>query len=158
MHIPRGRRHWVNKKSLFCLFLFMFVFLYCIVFVFWTYILPYAIMLHWMHVRMSICFAMWSLVYDQVTLMFHIIFAWSQFTCYIILILLLLALPWGSNVLCKCFRLQVYMFQVHHSFSSFWREETLRTFSLYCLSLYLVFCGLYPCYFCKLLGFVSMYF
>ena len=33
MHIPRGRRHWVNKKTLFCLFLFMFVFLYCIVFV-----------------------------------------------------------------------------------------------------------------------------
>ena len=39
-------------------------------------------------------------------------------------------------VLYKCFRLQVYMFPVHHSFSSFWRGETLNTFSLYCLSFY----------------------
>ena len=35
MHILRGRRHWVNNKTLFCLFLFMFFFfLNCIVFVF----------------------------------------------------------------------------------------------------------------------------
>ena len=61
MHIPRGRRHWVNNKTLFCLFLFMFVFLFCIVFVFWTCIYPYAIVLHWIHVWMIICFAMWSL-------------------------------------------------------------------------------------------------
>ena len=61
MHIPRGRRLWVNKKTLFCLFLFMFVFLYCIVFVYWTCIHPCAIVLYWMHVRMIICFAMWSL-------------------------------------------------------------------------------------------------
>ena len=27
MHISRGRRHWVHKKTLFCLFFFMFVFL-----------------------------------------------------------------------------------------------------------------------------------
>ena len=55
MHIPRGRRLCVNKKTLFCLSLFMFVFLFalwfielylvsmlccshCIVFVCWTYI------------------------------------------------------------------------------------------------------------------------
>ena len=30
----------------------------------------------------------------------------------------------------------IYMFQVHHSFSSLWRGETLSTFSLYCLSFY----------------------
>ena len=33
-------------------------------------------------------------------------------------------------------------------------REILSTFSLYCLSLYSVFCDLYPCCFCKLLGFV----
>ena len=45
-------------------------------------------------------FYMTVLVYDQVTHMFHIMFTWSQFTCYIIHVLLLLALPWGSNVFC----------------------------------------------------------
>ena len=38
-------------------------------------------------------FYMIILVYDQVAHMFHIMFTWSQFTCYIILVLLLLALP-----------------------------------------------------------------
>ena len=93
---------------MFCLFLFMFVFLYCIVFVFWTCIYLYAIVLHWMHVRMIICFAMWSLshffmivlVYSQVALMFYIMFTWLQFTYYIILVLLILVLPWGSNEFC----------------------------------------------------------
>ena len=33
-------------------------------------------------------------------------------------------------------------------------KEILRTFSLYYLSFYSVFCGLCPCYFCKLLGFM----
>ena len=45
-------------------------------------------------------FYMTILVYDQVAYMFHIMFTWSQFTCYIILVLLLLVLPWGSNVFC----------------------------------------------------------
>ena len=45
-------------------------------------------------------FFMTVLVYDQVAHMFHIIFTWSQFTCYIILVLLLIAIPWGSNVFC----------------------------------------------------------
>ena len=40
------------------------------------------------------------LVYDQVAHMFHIMFTWSKFTYYIILVLLLLALPWGSNMFC----------------------------------------------------------
>ena len=30
MHIPRGRRHCVNKKTLFCLCFFMFVFLFAL--------------------------------------------------------------------------------------------------------------------------------
>ena len=63
MHIPRGRRHCVNKKTLFCLCFFMFVFLFAswcfelflvsmlccfhyIVFLCWTCIHPYAIVLH----------------------------------------------------------------------------------------------------------------
>ena len=43
-------------------------------------------------------FYMIVLVFDQV--MFHNMFTWSLFTCYIILVLLLFALPWGSNVFC----------------------------------------------------------
>ena len=63
MHIPRGRRHCINKKTLFCLCFFMFVFLFAlwcfelclvsmlccfhyIVFLCWTCIHPYAIVLH----------------------------------------------------------------------------------------------------------------
>ena len=45
-------------------------------------------------------FYMTVLVYDQVVHMFHIMFTWSQCNCYIILVLLLLVLPWGSNVFC----------------------------------------------------------
>ena len=45
-------------------------------------------------------FYMTILVYDQVGRMFHIMFTWSQLTYYIILVILLLALPWGSNVFC----------------------------------------------------------
>ena len=45
-------------------------------------------------------FNMTVLVYDQVAHMFHIIFTWSQFICYIIRVLLLLVLPWRSNVFC----------------------------------------------------------
>ena len=43
-------------------------------------------------------FFMIVLVYDQVAHMFYIMFTWSQFTCYIILVLLLLALSWKSNM------------------------------------------------------------
>ena len=81
---------------------------------------------------------------------FHIMFTWLLFTCDIILVFLLLALPWGSNMFYANVSGYKYICsQVHHSFSSLWRGETLSTFSLYCLSLYSVFCGLYPCCFCK---------
>ena len=40
------------------------------------------------------------LVYGQVAHMFYIMSTLSQFTCYIILVLLLFALPWRSNVFC----------------------------------------------------------
>ena len=45
-------------------------------------------------------FFMTVLVYGQVAHIFYLIFTWSQFTCYIILDLLLHALPWGSNLFC----------------------------------------------------------
>ena len=65
----------LGRENLFCLCVFMFVFLFalwcfelclvsmlccfhCIMFVCWTCILPYAIMIRWLHVRMIICFAM----------------------------------------------------------------------------------------------------
>ena len=43
-------------------------------------------------------FCMTVLVYGQVAHIFYIMFTWSQFTCYIILVLLLLALSWEFNV------------------------------------------------------------
>ena len=39
-------------------------------------------------------------MFDQVAHMFHIMFTWSIFTCYIIFVLLSLDLPWGFNVFC----------------------------------------------------------
>ena len=61
----KGRRHFLLRKPCFVLFysmlVFLFSMLYCshlIVFMCWTYIHPYAIVLYWLHVRMIICFAM----------------------------------------------------------------------------------------------------
>ena len=124
MHIPRGRRHllWENLVLfalhyacflvvLWCFELCLVSMLCCshhIMLMCWTCIHPYAIVLYWLHVWIIICFVMWSLwsfpydclVYDQVAHMFHIMFTRSHFTCYIILVLLSLDLPWGSNVFC----------------------------------------------------------
>ena len=84
-------------------------------------------------------FYMTSLVYDQVAHMFHIMFTWSQFTCYIVLVLLLLALPRGSNVFCASVSGYKYIcFKCITSSHHFVGGETLSTFSLYCLSLYSV--------------------
>ena len=57
----------------------------------WSFALLYD---HCSHFHMTI------LVYDQVVHMFHNMFTWSHFTCYIILAILLLTLPWGSNAFC----------------------------------------------------------
>ena len=72
MHIPRGRRHCVNKKTLFCLFFFMVVFLFalqcfelCLVYILFVLI---ASCLCVSHLFMTV------LVYDQVAHMFHIMF------------------------------------------------------------------------------------
>ena len=125
MHIPKGRRHFFSRKpcfvcftlclfscfSIWCFELCLVSLLCCshrIVFMCWTCIHPYAIMLCWLHIQMIICFTMWSLwsfpydclVFDQVAHMFHILFTWSLFNCYIILVILLLALPWESNAFC----------------------------------------------------------
>ena len=136
MHIPRGRRHCVNKKTLFCLLL----------------------------------------VYDQVAHMFHIMFTWSQFTCYIILVLLLLALPWESNVfyasvsgcryICSTF---ITVPMIHDKGSDMiggvrawskgeyycWRTGDRKGLCL--CYVFILCCVLYLCCFCKLLGFVFMH-
>ena len=127
MHISRGRRHCVNKKTLFCLFFFMFVFLFAL----WCFVLCLVSMLCCSHcimfvlvVHISLCYcASLNACLDDHFLCFVIIivislwlfwcmvrlliyftscsmFTWSQFTCYIIFVILLLALPWGSNVFC----------------------------------------------------------
>ena len=103
MHISRGKRHWVNKKTLFCLFSciascscfghayipMLLCFIECMFR--WSFAL---LCDHCIHFYMTV------LVYDQVAHMFYIMFTWLQFTCFIILVILLLALPWGSNVFC----------------------------------------------------------
>ena len=121
MHIPKGRTHFFKENLVLfyaCFLVVLQCFELCLVFMlccshrimlmFWTCRHSYAIVHYWLHVRIIICFVMWYcshfymtvLVYDQVAHMFHIMFTWSQFTCYIILVLLLLALPWKSNVFC----------------------------------------------------------
>ena len=87
------------------------------------------------------------LVYDQVSHMCYIMFTWSQFTCFIILVLLLLALPWGSNMFCASISGYRYICSkfitapmIHDRGSDMIR---------------VVLCDLYPCCFCKLLGLFS---
>ena len=56
------------------------------------------------------------LLYDQVAHMFHIMFTWSQFTCCIILVLLLLALPWRSNMFSHVFTCLIFVDQTQKYF------------------------------------------
>ena len=110
MHIPKGRRLWVNKRKKLCFVCFSLCLFSCIascLFVGHTYILMLLCLIKCMFgwsfaLLCNHCshFYMTVLVYDQVAHMFHIMFTWSQFSCYIIFVLLLLALPWGSNVFC----------------------------------------------------------
>ena len=108
MHIPRGRRHCVNKKNFF-IFVFLFAFM-----VFWVMFSIYALLLslhraylldmhtsfvghandHCGHFHMTVMCLIKLLICFTSCLLDCI------FTCYIILVLLLLALFWGSNVFC----------------------------------------------------------
>ena len=109
----------------------------------WTCIYPYAIVLYWLHVWMIICFAIWSLwsfpydchVFDQVAHMFHNMFTWSWFTCYIILVLLSLDLPWGSNVFCASVSGYRYICSKCYTGFRFRCEWVLPLFPNSCLSL-----------------------
>ena len=104
--------HYVCFLVCFMVLWVMFKYLCFIIFIAsclcWTCKHPYAIVLHWMHVRRSfalLCdhcshFFMIFLVYGQFAHIFYILFTWTQFNCYIILVLLLLALPWRFNVFC----------------------------------------------------------
>ena len=118
MHIPRGRRHCVNEKNLFWFF-FSFFFMFVFLFALWCFSLHHVCVLV-MHTSLYYCASLnacsddhllcyviivvislwlfWCMI--KLIHMFHIMFTWSQFTCYIILVLLLLALPWRSNVFC----------------------------------------------------------
>ena len=175
MHIPKGRRHWDNKETLLCLFLFMFALwcfeLYlvsmlcsslCIVFVYSTCIHPYAIMLQECMFGWSfdlLCdhcshFYMIVLVYDQVAYMFHIMFTWSQFTCYIIFVLLLFALPWGSTVFCASVSGHMYLCSKFNLAPMTRNRGSDMIREVFIFVLWVLYLCLYPCYFCKLLGFV----
>ena len=95
-------------KVIFCVCFSLCLFSYIALCLCWTCLHPYVTifidcMFGWSFaVLCDHCshFYMTVLVYDQVAHMFHIIFTWSQFTCYIILVLLLLTLPWEFNVFC----------------------------------------------------------
>ena len=102
-------------------------------------------------------FFMTVLVYDQVSHMCYIMFTWSQFTCFIILVLLLLALPWGSNMFCASVSGYRYICSkfitvpmIHDRGSDIIREVLYNLYPCLCS-----FCDLYPCCFCKLLGLFS---
>ena len=102
-------------------------------------------------------FFMIVLVYDQVFHMCYIMFTWSQFTCFIILVLLLLALPWGSNMFCASVSGYRYICSkfitvpmIHDRGSDIIREVLYNLYPCLCS-----FCDLYPCCFCKLLGLFS---
>ena len=159
MHISRGRRHLL-WETLFCLVLPYACFLvtlwcfklllisilccsHCIVFMCWTCIHPYAIVLYWLHVQMIICFSIRSLqsfpydyhVFDQVAHTFHIMFTWSFFTCYIILILLSLDLSWRSNAFCASVSSYKYICSKFITSFRFRCEWVLSLFPNSCLSL-----------------------
>ena len=115
MHILRGRRHFFKKP---CFTLCLFSRCFMVLWVMFSIIYALLLSLHHAYVlnmHTFLCLFGWSfallcdhcshfymtvLVYNQVVHMFHIMFTWSQFTYYIILVLLLLALPWESNVFC----------------------------------------------------------
>ena len=75
------------------------------------------------------------LVDDQVAHMFHIMFTWLQFTCYIILVILLLTLPWRSNVFCASVLGYKYICSKFITTSRFRCEWVLPLFSNSRLSL-----------------------
>ena len=106
--------------------------------------------------------------------MFHIMFTWSQFTCYIILVLLLLALPWGFNVFYASVSSYRYICSkfiigpmIHDRGSDMiggvrawskgeyycWRTRDRKGLCLCCV--FILCCDLYQCCFCKLLGLFS---
>ena len=116
MHIPRGRRHCFEKTLIY--FMLVFSLLYDALICFVALIASCLCVGH-VFILMLLCFIgcmfgcslsllydhcshfhMTILVFDQVAHMFHILITWSQFTCYIILVLLSLDLPWESNVFC----------------------------------------------------------
>ena len=121
----KGENTSFYEKTLFCLFYFILVFsllngaLSYVQYLCFVALIALCLCFGHAYILMPLCFIGcmfgWSfallhdhcsnlyttvLVYDQVAHIFHIMFTWSQFTCYIILILLSLDLPWGSNVFC----------------------------------------------------------
>ena len=120
-----GEKTSFHEKTKFCLFYFMFVFsllygaLSYVQYLYFVTLIASCLCVRQAYILMPLyfigCMFRWSftllhdhcshfymifLVYDQVAHMFHIMFTWSQFTYYIILVLLSLDLPWRSNVFC----------------------------------------------------------
>ena len=122
MYISRERRH-LYEKTLFCFVLLVFSLFYgalsYVLYLCFVALITSCLCVGHAFILMLLCFIGcmfgWSftllyyhcshfhmtvLVYDQVAHMFHIMFTWSQFTCYIMLVILSLDLPWESNVFC----------------------------------------------------------
>ena len=143
---------------------------HCIVFVFWTCIYTYAIVLHWMHIRMIICFdhllcyviivviSIW-MFWCMIKLLTSFISCLLDHNLLVTLYLSFYYLLYLEGLIClvQVFQVtSVYVPSASQLLIILKGREILSTFSLYCLSFYSVFCGLCPCCFCKLLGFVSM--
>ena len=97
MYIPRGRRHGVNKKILFCLFFFIFVFLFAL----WCFELCLLYFLCCSHCIMFVLDMHTSLCYCSLLIAcsdYHLLY-------YIIIVVISLWLFWCIVKLLICFTL-----------------------------------------------------
>ena len=126
MHISRGRRHFFIKKTLFCFCFTLYLFSYFALWCFELYLVSIFCCSHasclcvgHAYIFMLFCFIgcmfrwSFSLLYDHcshfhmtVICLINLLICFTScllyhiFTCYTILVILLLALSWGSNAFC----------------------------------------------------------
>ena len=168
MHIPRGRRHCVNKKTLFCLFSF------------WLYgALSYALLFSSHHVCMldmltSLCYCASLNACSNDHLLCYVIFvviSLRLFWCMINLLTCFKSCLLDRNLLVTLYLSFYYLFYLEglmcfcasvlgyrYICLSASQEKKCANWKGKCLFLYPClhsFCVLYPCCFCKLLGLFS---
>ena len=120
MHVSRERRHLLSRKPCSVCFLVFYMVLWVTFSIYVLLFSSYCVYVLDMHTflyyfaSLIVCsddhlfcyiiivvISIWLFgVWSSCSYLFHIMFIWSHFTCYITLVILLLALPWGSNVFC----------------------------------------------------------